>query len=88
MQTPGSYRLQACSVINADIVVVLGFFSVTCSSNAIISPRLIGPELFDYLSEKDYLEEREARFYMKQLLEAIAYFHENKIIHLDLKVRP
>ena len=51
-----------------------------------LSYRLKGPELFDYLSEKDYLEEKEARMYIRQLLEAIAYCHERKIIHLDLKV--
>ena len=36
--------------------------------------------------KKDYLDEKEATFYMSQLLSAINYCHQNKIVHLDLKV--
>ncbi len=39
------------------------------------------------MSEKDYLNEKEAAYFMQQLLEAIDYFHKKKIIHLDLKVK-
>ncbi len=48
--------------------------------------RLNGGELFDYVVEKDYLAEKEASDYLQQLLQAIEYFHQNKIVHLDLKV--
>ena len=48
--------------------------------------RLNGGEFFDYISEKEYLVEKEASHFMQQLLEAIDYFHKKKIIHLDLKV--
>ena len=37
--------------------------------------------------QKEYLDEKEASFYMMQILQAIDYFHKQKIVHLDLKVQ-
>jgi len=48
--------------------------------------RLNGGELFDYVVEKEYLDEKEAGIYMKQLLSAVDFFHKKGIVHLDLKV--
>ena len=48
--------------------------------------RLNGGELFDYVLEKEYLDEKEATYYMKQLLGAVSFFHQKKIVHMDLKV--
>lgn len=36
--------------------------------------------------QKEYLDEKEASLYMMQILQAIDYFHQQKIVHLDLKV--
>lgn len=47
--------------------------------------RLSGGELFDYLTQKDFLDEVEATHYMKQILEGMAYTHAQNIVHLDLK---
>lgn len=49
--------------------------------------RLNGGELFDYLTQKDFLDEVEATQYMKQILEGMEYVHSRNIVHLDLKVR-
>lgn len=48
---------------------------------------LNGGELFDYLTQKDFLDEGEATNYMKQILEGMEYVHSKEIVHLDLKVR-
>ena len=48
--------------------------------------RLGGGEFFDYIIEKDYLDEMEAIHYIKQMLDALGYLHGKSIIHLDLKV--
>ena len=47
---------------------------------------LHGGELFDYVIEKDYLDEAEAVYYMTQILEGLDYMHKKNIVHLDLKV--
>ncbi|XP_033026700.1 phosphorylase b kinase gamma catalytic chain, liver/testis isoform [Lacerta agilis] len=42
-------------------------------------------ELFDYLTEKVTLSEKETRCIMRALLDAVSYLHTNNIIHRDLK---
>ncbi|XP_018431219.1 PREDICTED: phosphorylase b kinase gamma catalytic chain, liver/testis isoform [Nanorana parkeri] len=42
-------------------------------------------ELFDYLTEKVKLSEKETRCIMRSLLEAVSYLHRNNIVHRDLK---
>ncbi|XP_043910147.1 phosphorylase b kinase gamma catalytic chain, skeletal muscle/heart isoform [Protopterus annectens] len=42
-------------------------------------------ELFDYLTEKVTLSEKEARKIMRSLLEVVHYLHSQNIVHRDLK---
>ena len=47
---------------------------------------LTGGELFQYISSKSYrLTEAKCGYFGKQILEAIEFIHEKRIIHLDLK---
>ena len=52
----------------------------------VLACRLEGGELFDYVIAKDYLQENEGSYYMKQILEGLAFCHMKNIVHLDLKV--
>lgn len=42
-------------------------------------------QLFDYILENKFLDEVEASFIMKQLLDTVKYLHNSSIIHRDLK---
>lgn len=46
-----------------------------------------GGELFQRVADADCLTEKEASFYMYQLLQGLQYMHSKKIVHLDLKVK-
>ncbi|XP_077842109.1 phosphorylase b kinase gamma catalytic chain, liver/testis isoform isoform X3 [Macaca mulatta] len=49
------------------------------------SLRMRKGELFDYLTEKVALSEKETRSIMRSLLEAVSFLHANNIVHRDLK---
>ena len=51
----------------------------------IVSEACAGGELFDTISEKGVFTEKEACALMKQILSAVCYSHESKVVHRDLK---
>ncbi|EAL66507.1 hypothetical protein DDB_G0281895 [Dictyostelium discoideum AX4] len=44
-----------------------------------------GGELFDYIVAREYIKEKEARKFFRQMISAIEYCHANLIVHRDLK---
>mmetsp|Transcript_10911 Transcript_10911/g.16478 ORF Transcript_10911/g.16478 Transcript_10911/m.16478 type:complete len:599 (+) Transcript_10911:44-1840(+) len=51
----------------------------------IVLEMAVGGELFQRIVDKDKLSETDARYVMRQLLDALMYLHGNKIAHRDLK---
>ncbi|NWI14471.1 NUAK2 kinase, partial [Crypturellus soui] len=43
-------------------------------------------DLYDYISERQRLSEREARHFFRQVVSAVYYCHKNGIVHRDLKL--
>jgi serine/threonine protein kinase len=58
----------------------------TESSIWLVTELCCGGELFDYLAEKGRIAEVEARILFGQLCLAVAYLHNNGIVHRDLKL--
>lgn len=52
----------------------------------LVSCRVSGGELFDFLAQKESLSEEEATSFIKQILDGVNYLHAKKIAHFDLKV--
>ncbi|KAJ8791599.1 hypothetical protein J1605_020321 [Eschrichtius robustus] len=43
-------------------------------------------ELYDYISERRRLSERETRHFFRQIVSAVHYCHKNGVVHRDLKL--
>nr|KAF6397474.1 NUAK family kinase 2 [Rousettus aegyptiacus] len=43
-------------------------------------------DLYDYISERQRLSERDARHFFRQIVSAVHYCHQNGVVHRDLKL--
>ena len=54
-------------------------------SYGMVMDYIAGGELFERIIEKEYLEEKEAVQYLRQLIEGLQHMHSKNIVHLDIK---
>ncbi|XP_041085159.1 calcium/calmodulin-dependent protein kinase type IV-like isoform X1 [Polyodon spathula] len=57
----------------------------TATEISLVLELVTGGELFDRIVQRGYYSERDAAHVIKQILEAVAYLHENGVVHRDLK---
>lgn len=74
------------SLAHKNIVKIENCFTLSNMEVAFIMEYLEGGELLEYISEKKKLTEEEARYFFKQIIDAIWYCHKEKLIHRDLKL--
>ncbi|EAX97672.1 AGC family protein kinase [Trichomonas vaginalis G3] len=66
--------------------VVSFYYSITGVNNLyLFMEYLPGGDLYSLLEQVGALDESSARFYIKQIIEALQFLHEHGIIHRDLK---
>ena len=66
-------------------VVAMEDFYISDRAVYIVMELIHGRELFDVITDKGYLSEDKARFYVGQLIQGVAECHNLGIIHADLK---
>ncbi|CAB4012377.1 myosin light chain kinase, smooth muscle-like, partial [Paramuricea clavata] len=54
-------------------------------SYGMVMDYIAGGELFERIIEKEYLEEKEAVQYLRQLINGLQHMHSKNIVHLDIK---
>lgn len=59
-------------------------FEMNCTF--FLCTRVAGGELFEKLSKEEIISEKEAVFFIKQILQGVRCMHKKGILHLDLKV--
>lgn len=69
-----------------NIVHVINCFSLSSMQVAFVMEYLDGGELLEYVLKRKKLTEEEALEFFRQIAEAVAYCHRNKLIHCDLKL--
>lgn len=74
------------SLNHKNIVKILNCYTLKNMEVVIVMEFLQGGELLEYVLEKGRLDESEARHFFKQIVDAIAYIHHQKLIHRDLKL--
>lgn len=74
------------SLSHKNIVKILNCYTLPNMQVVLIMEYLQGGELFQYVAERGRLNEDEARHIFKQIVEAINYCHNKRLIHRDLKL--
>ena len=74
------------SLNHKNIVKILNCYTLPNMEVIIVMEFLEGGELLDYVLEKGRLDESESRFFFKQVVDAVFYIHQQKLIHRDLKL--
>eukprot|EP00794_Sanderia_malayensis_P010210 gene10210-11259_t len=71
--------------VNHEGIIRLYDMFETKQNITLVMELLTGGELFEEIAKEEFILEKDACHYMKQILNAVGYLHSNSIVHLDLK---
>jgi serine/threonine protein kinase len=67
-----------------NVLKVLDNFE-TASEHVLVMEFVKGKDLFDYITKQGKLSENDSKIIFAQLLDALEYLHEHRVVHRDLK---
>ena len=73
-------------LMNHPNIIRLHDFLISDEYFCLIFEYVDGPQLLDYVVTHGKLKEKQARKFFRQILSAVAYCHQNAVVHRDLKI--
>lgn len=79
-------EIEIMSSLNHPHIIVIHEVFENSSKIVIVMEYASRGDLYDYISERQRLSEREARHFFRQIVSAVHYCHQNGVVHRDLKL--
>ena len=72
------------SLTHPNVVSVYGYFHDQ-NNIYILQELCVSGQLYDILGRRRRISERKTGYYISQMVEAVSYIHNQKVIHRDIK---
>ncbi|XP_004464808.2 NUAK family SNF1-like kinase 2 [Dasypus novemcinctus] len=79
-------EIEIMSSLNHPHIIAIHEVFESSSKIVIVMEYASRGDLYDYISERPRLSEREARHFFRQIISAVYYCHQNGVVHRDLKL--
>jgi PAS domain containing serine/threonine kinase len=75
-----------CKLDHANIIKVLDVFQDEDHVQMVMEKHGCGMDLFEFIDrQRHFIEEKLASYIFRQIISAVAYLHENNLVHRDIK---
>uniref|UniRef100_A0A8C4PIP7 non-specific serine/threonine protein kinase n=1 Tax=Equus asinus TaxID=9793 RepID=A0A8C4PIP7_EQUAS len=79
-------EIEIMSSLNHPHIIAIHEVFESSSKIVIVMEYASRGDLYDYISERQRLSERDARHFFRQIVSAVHYCHQNGVVHRDLKL--
>ncbi|XP_037352325.1 LOW QUALITY PROTEIN: NUAK family SNF1-like kinase 2 [Talpa occidentalis] len=79
-------EIEIMSSLNHPHIIAIHEVFENSSKMVIVMEYASRGDLYDYISERPRLSERDARHFFRQIVSAVHYCHQNGVVHRDLKL--
>ncbi|XP_006888048.1 PREDICTED: NUAK family SNF1-like kinase 2 [Elephantulus edwardii] len=79
-------EIEIMSCLNHPHIIAIHEVFENSSKIVIVMEYASRGDLYDYISERQRLSERDARHFFRQIVSAVSYCHQNGVVHRDLKL--